>query len=150
MISVELWRNLTQPDGSCTMVTAPYHALDAFNLSDYFANTSSLKLVECKLWEYDMSLIGKTIVSEWSMVCDRLYLASVVESCFLAGAGLGSVTSGWISDQYGRKPTLMTFAAIQLVTGESHFVLNCSRRICNFNQDLAYKDTFLIIANQLI
>lgn len=32
-----------------------------------------------------MSLIGKTIVSEWGMVCDRGYLSSVVESCFLAG-----------------------------------------------------------------
>lgn len=65
-----------------------------------------------------MSLIGKTIISEWNMVCDRLYLSSVVESCFLAGAGLGSVTSGWISDQYGRKNTLMTFASVQLVTGK--------------------------------
>lgn len=65
-----------------------------------------------------MSLIGKTIVSEWSLVCDRLYLASVVESCFLLGAGMGSVTSGWISDQYGRKNTLMAFASVQLVTGK--------------------------------
>lgn len=33
------------------------------------------------------------------------------------GAGLGSVSSGWISDQYGRKHTLMVFATIQLATG---------------------------------
>lgn len=65
-----------------------------------------------------MSLIGKTIISEWNMVCDRLYLSSVVESCFLAGAGLGSVTSGWISDRFGRKRTLMAFASIQFICGE--------------------------------
>jgi MFS family permease len=70
-----------------------------------------------------MSLIGKTIISEWSIVCDRHYLESVVESCFLAGAGLGSVSSGWISDRYGRKNTLMIFATIQFVTGEYLFHL---------------------------
>lgn len=118
MISVDLWRNLTQPKDHCTMINAPYEQLDAFNLTDFLTNASSDELIECKSWEYDMSLIGKTIVSEWSMVCDRLYLGSVVESCFLAGAGLGSVTSGWISDQYGRKNTLMAFASVQVVAGE--------------------------------
>lgn len=122
MISVELWRNLTQPKDECTMLNAPYEKLDAFNLTDYFSNATSIELTKCESWEFDMSLIGSTIVSEWSMVCDRLYLGSVVESCFLAGAGLGSVTSGWISDQYGRKHTLMAFATIQLVTGKSQWV----------------------------
>lgn len=39
------------------------------------------------------------------------------------GAGLGSVSSGWISDQYGRKPTLMAFATIQLVTGKKYYTI---------------------------
>uniref|UniRef100_A0A182T940 Major facilitator superfamily (MFS) profile domain-containing protein n=1 Tax=Anopheles maculatus TaxID=74869 RepID=A0A182T940_9DIPT len=42
---------------------------------------------------------------------------SIVEMCFLAGAALGSVGSGWISDQFGRRHTLMGFALIQGVTG---------------------------------
>jgi hypothetical protein len=68
------------------MIDAPYESLDVFNLTDYImSNTSSQTLIECKSWEFDMSLIGKTIVSEWGMVCDKGYLASVVESCFLAG-----------------------------------------------------------------
>lgn len=141
MISVEYWKNLTQPSNHCSMIDAPYDTLDAFNLTSFMVNNASTsRFIECKAWEYDMSLIGKTIVSEWSIVCGRGYLTSVVESCFLAGrrtrkknnfkliknsiifitgAGLGSVSSGWISDQYGRKPTLMAFATIQLVTGMS-------------------------------
>lgn len=68
------------------MIDAPYESLDVFNLTDYIMNNSSLQTFkECKSWEFDMSLIGKTIVSEWSMVCNKGYLASVVESCFLAG-----------------------------------------------------------------
>lgn len=68
------------------MIDAPYDTLNAFNLSTYMENNNSVtRFIECKSWEYDMSLIGKTIVSEWSMVCGKGYLASVVESCFLAG-----------------------------------------------------------------
>ncbi|KAL7037089.1 hypothetical protein ACKWTF_009071 [Chironomus riparius] len=117
MISVEVWKNLTQPVNQCSMVNAPYDDLDAFNITNYLHNANTSNLIACNSWEFDMSIIGKTIISEWGMVCDKGYLSSVVESCFLAGAGLGSVTSGWISDQYGRKHTLMVFATIQLVTG---------------------------------
>lgn len=115
---MEVWRNLTQPLDQCTILNAPYRTLDAFNITEFFTNTSSIELVKCDSWEFDMRLIGSTIVSEWNLVCDRLYLGSVVESCFLAGAGLGSVTSGWVSDQYGRKHTLMVFASVQLITGK--------------------------------
>lgn len=117
-IPVALWRNLTQPLNECQIVNAPFASLDAFNFSSFMSNATSLELVKCTSWEFDMSLIGRTIISEWSLVCDRAYLASVVESCFLAGAGLGSVTSGWISDRYGRKNTLMAFASVQVVCGE--------------------------------
>lgn len=68
------------------MIDAPYESLDVFNLTEHIMNNiSSQALIECKSWEFDMSLIGKTIVSEWNMVCGKGYLASVVESCFLAG-----------------------------------------------------------------
>lgn len=68
------------------MIDAPYDVLSNLNFTDYMThNVSSSNFIECKSWEYDMSLIGKTIVSEWSMVCNKGYLASVVESCFLAG-----------------------------------------------------------------
>lgn len=43
------------------------------------------------------------------------------------GAGLGSVSSGFLSDQYGRRPTLMAFATIQLVTGKN--IQNCAIHI---------------------
>lgn len=99
-------------------MNVPFEALNSTSFIDFFKNKPSLDLIECNSFEFDMSLIGKTIVSEWNLVCGRLYLASVVESCFLAGAGLGSVTSGWISDQYGRKNTLMTFASLQFICGK--------------------------------
>lgn len=82
---MDFWRNLTQPVNQCTILNAPYNTLDAFNISDYLTNSTDFELIKCDSWEFDMSLIGKTIVSEWNLVCDRGFLASVVESCFLAG-----------------------------------------------------------------
>lgn len=121
-IPVDVWRKLTQPDSkdSCNIYNIPFSSLSAFNFTSVLetANNTAFGLVKCTSWEFDMSLIGKTIISEWNIVCDRHYLESVVESCFLAGAGLGSVSSGWISDRYGRRNTLMIFASIQFIVGE--------------------------------
>lgn len=117
-IPIAIWRNLTQPTTHCSILNAPFESLNATSFIDFFNSKPNLELIECSSFEFDMSLIGKTIVSEWNLVCGRLYLASVVESCFLAGAGFGSVTSGWISDQYGRKNTLMAFASLQFICGK--------------------------------
>lgn len=51
-------------------------------------------------------------------MCGRASMVSVVEMCFLAGAAVGSLLSGWISDQFGRRYTLLIFATIQTIIGE--------------------------------
>ncbi|XP_055547162.1 organic cation transporter protein-like [Wyeomyia smithii] len=119
-IPLELWRNLTQPDGGrCSLVNAPYHQLTELNFTDYFltVNASSLEQVSCSGYEFDSRIFGPTIISEFGLVCDREHMNSIVEMCFLAGAAMGSVGSGWISDQFGRRHTLMAFATIQAATG---------------------------------
>ncbi|XP_058823470.1 organic cation transporter protein [Topomyia yanbarensis] len=119
-IPLELWRNLTQPSGGrCSLVDAPYGQLTELNFTDYFlkVNASSLGQVSCAGYEFDSSIFGQTIVSEFGLVCDREHMNSIVEMCFLAGAAMGSVGSGWISDQFGRRHTLMGFALIQAASG---------------------------------
>ncbi|XP_062565328.1 organic cation transporter protein [Armigeres subalbatus] len=119
-IPLELWRNLTQPNGGqCSHVNAPYQQLSVHNFTDYFAsvNVSSLEQVSCRGYEFDSRIFGQTVITEFGLVCDRAQMMSIVEMCFLAGAALGAVGSGWISDQFGRRHTLMCFALIQAVTG---------------------------------
>lgn len=60
-------------------------------------------------------------MQEFELVCDRNIL-SLVETCFLVGAAAGAVLSGWISDRFGRRHTLMAFVTIQSVFGEFVFV----------------------------
>ncbi|XP_055609045.1 organic cation transporter protein [Uranotaenia lowii] len=127
-VPLDVWQNLTQSTGQCSIVDAPYAQLSESNFSSYFEGlftstngsspASSLAQISCPNgFEYDSRIFGNTLIAEFGLVCDRAHVMSIVEMCFLAGAALGSVGSGWISDQFGRRHTLMCFAAIQAVIG---------------------------------
>lgn len=93
--------------------------MSADNFSTNFENiNSNVEFVKCQLFEFNDTVIGRTVIEEWNLICDHRNFLSFVEMCFLAGAACGSVTSGWISDRHGRRHTLMIAAVIQVVTGE--------------------------------
>lgn len=94
--------------------------MSAANFSSNFDDNknTNAEFVKCQLFEFDDSVIGRTVVEEWSLICDDMKFLSFVEMCFLAGAACGSISSGWISDRHGRRHTLMIAAIIQVVTGE--------------------------------
>lgn len=94
-----------------------FSRLSVYNFTSIDVNGLALK--KCSNFEYDLEFLGKTIIAEWTLVCGRSNLVSVVEMCFLAGAAVGSISSGWISDQFGRRYTLLTFATIQTAVGKS-------------------------------
>lgn len=120
---MDLWRNLTQPNGAqCSQLNVPYEQLTADGFAGYFASmnvSEQFEQVSCAAYEFDGTIFGQTVIAEFGLVCDRARMMSIVEMCFLAGAAMGSVGSGWISDQFGRRHTLMFFALIQAITGES-------------------------------
>ncbi|KAL9697717.1 hypothetical protein quinque_001158 [Culex quinquefasciatus] len=120
-VPVDLWRNLTQPNGAqCSQLNVPYEQLTADGFAGYFASmnvSEQFEQVSCAAYEFDGTIFGQTVIAEFGLVCDRARMMSIVEMCFLAGAAMGSVGSGWISDQFGRRHTLMFFALIQAITG---------------------------------
>ncbi|XP_055695061.1 organic cation transporter protein [Lutzomyia longipalpis] len=116
-IPLAIWRNYTQPSGPCSIVDVNYHEISIENFTTILSDALNETLTTCKSFDYDMELIGKTVISEWQLVCNRASMVSVVEMCFLAGAAVGSVCSGWISDQFGRRTTLMSFATVQCCIG---------------------------------
>ncbi|GJQ74449.1 hypothetical protein Trydic_g21319 [Trypoxylus dichotomus] len=103
------WINVTQPHGPCSIINA--------SLITHWPpeNTSNWPLVNCESWEFDGE--GETIISEFSLLCDRKYLNNVSEMMFLAGVAIGGFVCGLISDKFGRKKTLMGSVLIQTILG---------------------------------
>ncbi|KAI4458533.1 solute carrier family 22 member [Holotrichia oblita] len=109
-VNPELWRNLTQPSGDLCMT------IDTSQLTSWPpSNTSDWPLIKCDKWEFAGE--GETIISEFTLLCDRKYLNNVSEMMFLAGVAIGGFVCGLISDKFGRKRTLMGSVLIQTLLG---------------------------------
>ncbi|KAH8384100.1 hypothetical protein KR009_012128 [Drosophila setifemur] len=118
-MSVSEWRNLSQTPNGCLILDVDYDqvAYENNQLINWPANATQLGYRQCRHFEFsDEDGPGKTLVQEFELVCERNIL-SLVETCFLVGAAAGAVLSGWISDRFGRRHTLMAFVTIQSVFG---------------------------------
>ncbi|XP_021181745.1 organic cation transporter-like protein [Helicoverpa armigera] len=67
--------------------------------------------------QYDTSIFTRTIIMEWTLICDRKWLTSFTQTIFQFGTLLGSVFFGMAADRYGRKDPLLVAVVIQLVCG---------------------------------
>ncbi|XP_030370804.1 organic cation transporter protein [Scaptodrosophila lebanonensis] len=119
-VSVFEWRNRSQTGNGCSLLNIDYNevAFDNGQWLNWPENSSNAGYVKCPEFEFsDVDGVAQTLVQEFGLVCDRQTMGSVVEMCFLAGAAVGAVLSGWISDRFGRRHTLMIFATIQTFVG---------------------------------
>ncbi|XP_036228979.2 organic cation transporter protein isoform X2 [Bactrocera oleae] len=115
-MDVSLWRNLSQPAGACSILNLNYSLLP--ESAGTAGTADSAQLIPCTNFEFSREDgSARSVIEEFGLVCTREQLVSVVEMCFLAGAAVGSVSSGWISDRFGRKHTLMGFVLVQIVSG---------------------------------
>lgn len=78
----------------------------------------TIEMEKCTRFEFDSEISDTTIQSEWNVVCEDATLLHFIEMCFLAGAAIGSLSSGTLSDEYGRRHTLMIVVALQAIIGE--------------------------------
>ncbi|XP_032735267.1 solute carrier family 22 member 12 isoform X3 [Lontra canadensis] len=84
-------------------------------------------------WVYDHSTFTSTIVSEWDLVCDNQGLKPMGQSIYMAGVLLGSVSWGFLSDWFGRKPVL-SWCCLQVALANtgiifaSNFLIYCGLR----------------------
>ncbi|XP_017031295.1 organic cation transporter protein isoform X1 [Drosophila kikkawai] len=118
-MSLSEWRNLSQTSNGCLLLDVDYSQVsyNGNQLINWPANASELGYRQCPHFEFsDVDGPAKTLVQEFELVCGRDIL-SLVETCFLVGAAAGAVLSGWISDRFGRRHTLMAFVTIQSVFG---------------------------------
>ncbi|XP_014204218.1 organic cation transporter protein-like [Copidosoma floridanum] len=74
-------------------------------------------VVDCTEWEFNRTVFPETIISQWNLVCSRSNYADLQQSILMFGILLGSISFGFLSDRFGRKPPLMFSIVLQLVSG---------------------------------
>lgn len=110
------WRRISQPNGACTIVKNLTERLH-YNAIQNNDDNKKFEMEKCLRFEFDSETSDTTIQSEWNVVCEDATLLNVIEMCFLAGAAIGSLSSGTLSDEYGRRHTLMIVVALQATIG---------------------------------
>ncbi|XP_076805670.1 solute carrier family 22 member 16-like [Clavelina lepadiformis] len=105
----------------------PYNTTIYANLAPGFSSDKCMKLItSCKenhtekcsnvsiheeqcdsgYW-FDRMEFTNTIIMEWGLVCDKKIKISIATSLYMAGMWLGSIFFGYISDRFGRKPSMI-------------------------------------------
>jgi len=79
----------------------------------FSARTSDI--VSCSSWDFATDM-GWTTVSEWDLVCERTALLSTVQGSYMGGVFIGCLFWGWASDKFGRRPSILVAAVIQIVS----------------------------------
>lgn len=87
------------------------------NSCEIFKNLSLSKENEESHYEcqYDTTHYGRTIVTEYDLICDRLYLASLTQTLYMIGS-MTSFFTGFFSDRYGRKLVCFFLSLLLCVT----------------------------------
>lgn len=114
------WRAISQPNGACTIRKNVEQLLRYGGSSSGDGDsitTNATDFMKCTHFEFAPENSDSTIQSEWNVVCDDSIWLNVIEMCFLAGAAIGSLSSGTLSDEYGRRHTLMIVVALQAIIG---------------------------------
>ncbi|XP_051820612.1 solute carrier family 22 member 12 [Antechinus flavipes] len=84
-------------------------------------------------WVYDHSDFTSSIVSEWDMVCDWLFLKPMTQSIYMVGIMIGALIYGPLSDRFGRRLVLSCCYLQLAISGTCaavapNFSLYCSLR----------------------
>ncbi|PAV63340.1 hypothetical protein WR25_25462 [Diploscapter pachys] len=86
--------------------------------------TENVTLARCTEYEYDRSVMEKSVVTEWNRVCDNNWSRAHVHMSYSLGYLLGCIIGGFVSDRYGRKTAIFGFGCLSLIFG---FLLTYSR-----------------------
>lgn len=116
--SLEQKKNFTIPRVGEELDQCQRYDIGSGNIDNDFATALSHRTtdtVKCDGWDYDLSM-GFTTVVDWDLVCDRTALLSTVQGSYMGGVFVGCLFWGWASDKFGRRPSILIAAVIQIVS----------------------------------
>ena len=79
---------------------------------------SSWPTEECLTgWEYDLEAYHTSATVEFDWVCDKAWIPALSQSLLFAGAIPGMLIFGWVSDKFGRLPSIVISNTLALLGG---------------------------------
>ncbi|CAI4221297.1 unnamed protein product [Auanema sp. JU1783] len=81
--------------------------------------STDVSTLPCSQWEYDQSVMKKTVVTEWNRVCDNNWSRAHVHLSYSLGYLFGCFLGGFVSDRYGRKTAIFGFSILSAIFGLS-------------------------------
>lgn len=91
--------------------------------------------VRCQSWSFpESSYGGKSLVADWSLVCDRHWLVAFIESVFFFGLVTGNLVWGFYADKVGRRQAYLVAHTVALLAGSAAIFMPTveSFAICRF------------------
>ncbi len=71
-------------------------------------------VLKCLEWLYDDTIYGRTIVTDWNLVCLKSYFKALTQNAYIMGTA-GSIFSGIMSDKLGRKTAMMIMITLMAI-----------------------------------
>jgi MFS family permease len=59
----------------------------------------------------------ETIITQWDLVCNRSYLASLAQTVTMLGILFGNMLFGYLSDRFGRRNPIICAVMLQVISG---------------------------------
>ncbi|XP_065287741.1 organic cation transporter protein-like isoform X1 [Dermacentor albipictus] len=146
-LSANQWRNQSIPvevDGSfsaCTVYDPPAQ-------DEHLANRS---IVNCHEWDYDIRDRTGSIVSQFNLVCDRIFLYDFSTLLPIIGYMILSPVTGIASDRLGRRPVTLVCAITVLLVSlgsslQARYAYFVTMRILAVSSaNAAYLLTFILV-----
>ncbi|XP_077089521.1 solute carrier family 22 member 6 isoform X1 [Siphateles boraxobius] len=126
-----------QPE-SCRRYTHPQWQLLDSNISESLREegVEEIEMQKCEDgWNYNMTEMSSTIISEWDLVCDQRALKQMSQTTYMGGVLVGAVLFGGLSDRFGRRILLLISNLMMAVGGtcaafSTSFTMFCLFRVC--------------------
>jgi len=82
-----------------------------------YPNNTGLCMDNCLNYNHDHSFWVSTMVTEWDLVCEKLWLKTAAKTILFTGFALGSFSAGLVSDRFGRKTAVWGASVTMFVFG---------------------------------
>ncbi|GFR76879.1 solute carrier family 22 member 8 [Elysia marginata] len=105
-----------EPEWSCSGATLPDGILyqdqelqEIYVNRSYLVETCAVNGSSCSSFEFDTS--SRTVVNEWSLICDYKWIPSTLISIQMGGVLVGAVVAGQLSERWGRRKCITIASA---------------------------------------